>query len=207
MDTTSAPSKKNRNSLILLAVLGTWLMGLLAVSIWFQNQYVQPFTEEKTFLQADQSQSWYEALADKYPQLAPFKGQKVIQFWQPDCLCNQFARPHALSAQVLSVEMNIPHITLVPLRFADQIQKLQSLNPDTRIVAVDTALLSHVPNAPSLMIENNLGELHYFGPLGFGAFCSQASTSIIDRQLSSLQKPNGQPFFNVIGQGCFCPWQ
>ena len=208
MEDTVKKISSTRNSLIVLAVLGSWLVGLLGISIWFQSQYVKPFAVQPTFLQTNQTQAWFESLNETYPQLAPYGGQaKVIQFWQPDCLCNQFARPHALSAQMASKEQNLPHITLVPARFAEQLDTLKALNPETTILAVDTGLLPHIPNAPSLVIEKNDGDIHYFGPLGFGAFCGQASTSVIDRQINSLALDNAQPFFNVIGQGCFCPWQ
>ena len=208
MEDTVNKISSTRNSLIVLAVLGSWLVGLLAISIWFQSQYVKPFAVQPTFLQTDQTQVWFESLSDTFPQLAPYKDQaKVIQFWQPDCLCNQFARPHALSAQTVSKEQNLLHITLVPARFEGELEALKSLNPETLIMAVDTNLLPHIPNSPSLVIEKAQGDIHYFGPLGFGAFCGQASTSVIDRQLNSLSSDDAQPFFNVIGKGCFCPWQ
>lgn len=111
MEDTVKKISSTRNSLIVLAVLGSWLVGLLAISIWFQSQYVKPFAVQPTFLQTDQTQVWFESLSDTYPQLAPYKDQpKVIQFWQPDCLCNQFARPHALSAQTVSKEQNLLQI-------------------------------------------------------------------------------------------------
>lgn len=202
------PTSNTRNSLIVLAVLGSWLMGLLAISLWFQNQYVKPFAEQSTFIQTQQTQLWYENLPTIFPQLAPYAGQaKVIQFWQPDCLCNQFARPHALTAQAVSSEQNLLHITLIPQRFSEQLDALASLNPDTIVLAVNTNQLEHVPSSPSVVIEKGNGDIHYFGPLGFGAFCSQASTSVIERQLVNLNQETAQPFFNVIGKGCFCTWR
>jgi len=87
------------------------------------------------------------------------------------------------------------------------IDSLQSLNPDTHLIAIDSNMLAEWPATPTLFIESPLSKLIYFGPIGFGAFCSQDNTRIIDGQLEKLKGNQPRPFFNVIGSGCFCPWK
>lgn len=209
---SSVNRQQNRNSLIVLAVLGVWLIALLAASIWFQQQYVQPFAQDVRFIQPDQTQHWFNDFKSAHPELSHLAGESlVIQFWQPECLCNQFARPHAVSAQTLSTQLGVRHITLIPSRFADQVAQLQALNPDTEVIALSANaayFAQHpMPKSPSLILQTANGDIHYFGPLGFGAFCSQNNTQLLDRQLQTLSNPSAQPFFNTLGQGCFCPWQ
>ena len=123
------------------------------------------------------------------------------------CLCNRFARRHALSAMQTAKKLGIEHITVIPQSAQHMMASLQSLNPDTTIISLASSKLSQWPATPSLLIEGPLAKLKYFGPLGFGAFCSQDNTSIIDSQLAKLQNSQPRPFFNVIGSGCFCPWK
>jgi hypothetical protein len=64
-----------------------------------------------------------------------------------------------------------------------------------------------LPSSPSLALINDDNKLGYFGPYGFGAFC----TSNDDGFLSNIvhQMARDEPlntFTNVIGKGCFCSW-
>ncbi|MEY8204864.1 MAG: DUF6436 domain-containing protein [Bermanella sp.] len=190
----------------IMVILALWLAALLIFASWFQGRYIQAYTQQTPqFLQASFSDHWFRQLS---PLLPPKSGgSRVIQLWQPDCLCNRFARRHALSAMTVAKALNIEHITLIPRSAAHLQASLQSLNPDTRILILDHQQLPHWPASPTLLIEDPLARLVYFGPLGFGAFCSQSSSSIIDSQLNKLQGTPPRPFFNVIGKGCFCPWQ
>lgn len=209
----------NHVSLIILLGLGFWVIMMLVGSLWFQERYVQAFTEEPTFLQPDRTQNWFNELK---PLLPEKRGNlRLIQFWLPECLCNRFAKEHALNTIEQAKTDNVEHITLVPQRFESQLPQLQRLNPDTQIIALPfTQAFEKIavwPSSPTVLLEDALGNIQYFGPLGYGAFCSQASTSIIERQLQALssqplsevsdQIPSAlQPYFNVVGKGCFCPW-
>ena len=189
-----------------MAALALWLLALLVFASWYQARYIKSFTEDSpTFLQADQTEKWFAKLTPVLPQKTTLS--RVIQFWQPDCLCNRFARPHALSATILAKELGIEHITVIPNRSLQEVHSLQALNPDTKIISLDTSLMKHWPASPSLLIEDPLARLIYFGPLGFGAFCGQASTSVINSQMLKLQESKAKPFFNIIGKGCFCHWK
>lgn len=189
-----------------MVALAVWLVALLVFASWYQARYIKSFTQDTPiFLDASQTEQWFTTLTPLLPKKT--SPSRVIQFWQPDCLCNRFARPHALSAITLSKELGIEHITLIPNRSLQEVQSLQALNPNTKIISLNTSLLKIWPTSPSLLIEDPLERLMYLGPLGFGAFCGQASTSVINSQMIKLQEGSAKPFFNVIGKGCFCPWK
>ncbi len=203
MKTTSAAPSSRKLVLGIMVILALWLAALLIFASWFQGRYIHAYTEySPEFLKASYTEQWFSQLSALLPPKTT--ASRVIQFWQPDCLCNRFARRHALSATAIAKELNIEHITVIPQSAKHTLASLQILNPDTKIITLAPELLTKWPSSPTLLIEDPLAQLLYFGPLGFGAFCSQSSTSIIDGQLRSVQP---RPFYNVIGKGCFCPWK
>ena len=215
-----APTKNKTFIFSIMLVLGLWLIALLFAASWFQRHYIHSFTEQQPeFLKADYTDKWFQQLTTHLP---PKNTQiRVIQFWQPNCLCNRFARPHALATQTTSKALSIEHLTVIPSTHTSELKQLQSLNPNTQLITMNKTLMDSWPASPSVFVEGPLSTVQYFGPLGFGAFCSQASTGIIENQLQILDKSinhnptaNSDPsskasnsgFYNVIGKGCFCPW-
>ncbi len=201
------PATPNKTMIAsIMLILAIWLLVLLIFASWFQSSYISSYTQHNPdFLQSSYTEQWFTDLSPLLPKKQTVS--RVIQFWKPGCLCNRFARPHALSAMVMAKDLNIEHITLIPTSAKDQLDSLQELNPDTRILLVDPSQLPQWPASPALIIEGPNTKPIYFGPLGFGAFCGQSSSSIINIQLSNLSKPEPKAFFNVVGQGCFCPWK
>jgi hypothetical protein len=202
-----SPSKPSSNTLVIsiFVALGLWLMTVLIALSWFQSRYIHEFTQQQpSFLQASYTEQWFNQLLTHLPPKT--KPARVIQLWLPDCLCNRFARPHALKAMDVSDTLNYEHITLIPNEYAQELPQLQALNPQTQIVDIDTGLLKEWPANPSVLIEGPLSQLLYIGPLGFGAFCSQATTSVIESQLLGVAEQTSRAFYNQVGQGCFCQW-
>ncbi|NVK39214.1 MAG: hypothetical protein HWE18_14900 [Gammaproteobacteria bacterium] len=201
-------ASKPRSHAILISVfvaLGIWLIALFIALGWFQSQYVHSFTHQQpNFIQSSFTQNWFKQLQAHLPPKQT--DARVIQLWLPDCLCNRFARPHATKANELSKQLGYEHITLIPVESSEQIEQLQTLNPDTHIIPLSSDLLEDWPATPSVLIEGAMNQLMYIGPLGFGAFCSQATTSVIESQLQGISDQTASPFFNQIGKGCFCPW-
>lgn len=206
-------SSHKKHAVILVAI-GLWLVILLLTASWFQGRFVIPFTEirgsdsstpqdNSTFLVPEHTIAWYKTLSKLLPPKS--SGHRLVQFWRPDCICNRFAKPHALEAMSIADTHGVEHITIVPSTFNEQLPSLQSLNPQTKLISLDVSLLPSWPNSPSVFIEDELGNIRYFGPLGFGAFCTEPSVSYMAQQLSNLENA-GQPFFNVLGKGCFCHW-
>lgn len=195
----------SKKTLWVMLGLGIWLTCLFILVSWYQANYIRGFTEDSPeFLNADFSEQW---LKDLTPFL-PAKGTetRIIQFWQPDCLCNRFALPHSANIIQASHEKTVEHITLIPKQYSDRLESLQLLNPKTTIIAIEPSVLAHWPSSPSVLIEGPVSQLLYIGPLGYGAFCSQSSIGVIEQILSNLDSDQLRPYFNVIGKGCFCPW-
>lgn len=186
--------------------LACWLIIMFVLLSWFQSNYVHSFTfNNPKFLHASYTEKWFKSLLLQLPDKKT--AARVIQFWQPDCLCNRFARPHSLKTLALSKALGYEHITVIPSSYKSQSIKLKSLNPDTQIVFAAQDQLDAWPAAPSVLIEGKAEELLYFGPFGYGSFCNQASTSVIETQLSGVESQFSRPFYNQIGQGCFCNWE
>jgi len=202
----NAHSPRSRKVIISIFIgLGIWLFILFWALSWFQNSYVRGFTEHHPkFLQAQYSEHWFKQLIHHLPNKQA--DARLIQFWQPDCLCNRFARPHAINAMGLTQQLNYEHITLIPNSYQSQLKSLQSLNPNTQVIAIDPSILPIWPASPSVLIEDSKDQLMYFGPLGFGSFCNEASTNIIEAQLKGIANGTSRPFYNQVGKGCFCQW-
>lgn len=202
-------TKNKRRKSIIISIfigLGLWLITLFVTLSWFQNQYIKGFTEHNpSFLNVSYTDLWFEALLTHLPAK---KGKaRIIQLWKPGCLCNRFARPHSLAAVELSKTLGYEHITIIPAEYESKIDSLQTLNPDTKMIALDQSLLSAWPSSPSVLIEGESNLLMYIGPLGFGTFCNQATTSAIETQLSGIASNQIRPFYNLVGKGCFCSWE
>jgi hypothetical protein len=202
-------SKTTRPTVILsiMALLGLWLIGLLALASWYQSNYIQTFTKiSPNFLNSQYTETWFKQLSTLLP--AKNTATRVIQLWKPDCICNRFAQRHSLNTIKTSKDLKVDHITLIPDATTEQVEKLQQLNPDTKVMTLPSDSIRNWPASPSLFVESGFAKVQYFGPLGYGAFCGESSSNIIDQQLIYAQtagKPT-TPFFNVIGKGCFCRW-
>lgn len=201
------PEQHKRNLVIaVMSILAIWLVLLFAGVSWFQQGFIKQFTQDQPeFLNAEFSQVWLQKLSAILPPKT--HKHRIIQFWQPNCLCNRFARPHAIQATFLAQQNQVEHITLISDTYLAEKANLQALNPDTQVISISPNTLQHWPVSPSVVLEHDILGLTYIGPLGFGAFCSQASTSIIEQQIIALDNPTTKPFYNVIGKGCFCPWK
>lgn len=200
-------SKSSSNTLIIsiFVALGIWLVIILIALSWFQSRYIHDFSQQQPeFLQASYTEKWFQQLLTHLP--SKTQPARVIQLWLPDCLCNRFARTHAIKAMEVSQTLGYEHITLIPSQYAEQVPQLQALNPQTQVIAIDAHILKRWPANPSVLIEGPLSELLYIGPLGFGAFCSQAATGVIENQLLGIASHTTRAFYNQVGQGCFCQW-
>ena len=202
---TNKASKPPKYVLSIMLALGIWLICLLALASWYQANYIQNFTERSPkFLDSQYTEGWIKDLSALLP--VKTSTTRVIQFWKPNCLCNRFAQRHALNAIKVSSTLNIEHITVIPNANKAAMAELQQLNPDTKIITLKSSSLEHWPASPSVVVEGPFNQPLYFGPLGFGAFCSQSSSDVIEQQLRSRNIESLNPFFNVIGKGCFCAW-
>lgn len=205
--------QKENNSLpnwLTISIFCLWIIATL-VGLWMFQQ-----AKLKSFIGADDDTRFYQAMAiesiltpylEKLPQ-ALVNQQTLLHFWKPDCLCNRISQRH-FSRLLNNFTDDKLRIVIIahPLSSNEEIANLQQLNGKRlTIVRAQNDLLT-LPSSPSLALMNNDNKLGYFGPYGFGAFCTSNDdgflTSIVNQMASEKQLTT---FTNVIGEGCFCSW-
>jgi len=201
---------KTLPSWLIISLFSFWIAATLLGLWWFQQSKL------KNFIDADDDTRFYQASAIE-DLLLPYLGQfpttdttqqTLLHFWRPDCLCNRISQRHfsRLLANFNADELRII-IVAHPMSSDEEIARLQALNGDRlSIIRAHNDLLP-LPSSPSLALMNSDNKLGYFGPYGFGAFCTSNDdgflTSIVNQMASD--KPL-TTFTNVIGEGCFCSW-
>jgi hypothetical protein len=194
-----------------ISLFSLWIAATLFGLLWFQQANL------KSFIGAEDDDRFYQAVAienlltpylDQFPDVLENQ-QTLLHFWKPDCLCNRLSQRHfsQLLTDFSAEELRII-IIAHPMSSHEEIDNLQQLNGKRLTIIRAKNDLLPLPSSPSLALINNDNKLGYFGPYGFGAFC----TSNEDGFLSSLveRMASDEPlttFTNVIGEGCFCNWQ
>ncbi|MFT4907672.1 MAG: hypothetical protein ACI978_001755 [Oleispira sp.] len=195
---------------LIIGLFSLWIAATLLGLWWFQQANL------KNFISAEDDTRFYqpqaiEALLEPYlNQLPPtLKNQQtLLHFWRPDCLCNKVSQRHfsRLLSSFNNEELRIV-IIAHPMSRDEEINDLQQLNGARLAVIRAEDDLLPLPSSPSLALIDTDNKLGYFGPYGFGAFCTSNDdgflTSIVNR-MATDQPLN--TFTNVIGKGCFCSW-
>lgn len=201
---------KTRNTLsngVLVTIFSVWIFATIAGLWWFQNTQLKAFVDDQDDVAFFQAQS-IDQLLKPYLALAGgnLAGQRtLLHFWRPDCLCNRVSQRHFsdLVSQYSKDELRII-IIAHPSSSDDDIKSLLKLNGDRFSVIRAKDSLLNLPSSPSLAIYNEREEFNYFGPYGFGAFCTVRDDSFLS---SIIDDPTRKNFTNVIGDGCFCRWR
>ena len=63
-----------------------------------------------------------------------------------------------------------------------------------------------VPASPAVAIWDEHGKLAYFGPYSSGLVCGQGD-DFVSRVMVRLTQKQNPEWINMLGVGCFCPWQ
>jgi hypothetical protein len=193
-----------------ISLFSLWIAATLLGLWWFQQ------TKLKSFIDVEDDTRFYQAAAveellspylDQFPP-ALDNQQTLLHFWRPDCLCNRISQRH-FSRLLTNFNAELLRIIIIahPMSTDEEIARLQTLNGDRlTIIRAQNDLLT-LPSSPSLALINSDNKLGYFGPYGFGAFCTSNDdgflTSIVKQMASDTQLTT---FTNVIGEGCFCSW-
>lgn len=194
-----------------ISLFSLWISATLFGLWWFQQANLKSFIgaeDDNRFYQAAAIENLLTPYLDQFPD-ALENQQTLLHFWKPDCLCNRLSQRHfsQLLTDFTTEELRII-IIAHPMSSHEEINSLQQLNGKRLTIIRAKNDLLPLPSSPSLALINNDNKLGYFGPYGFGAFC----TSNEDGFLSSLvnRMASNEPlttFTNVIGEGCFCSWQ
>lgn len=195
---------------LLIGLFSLWIAATLIGLWWFQQANLKSFIGAADDTRFYQPQVIETLLTPYLEQLPPaLKNQQtLLHFWRPDCLCNRVSQRHF---NRLLIDFSTEELRIViiahPMSSAEEIENLQRLNGARLSIIRAKDDLLPLPSSPSLALMNNDNKLGYFGPYGFGAFC----TSNDDGFLTSIvnQMASDRPlniFTNVIGKGCFCSW-
>ncbi|MGK0248679.1 MAG: hypothetical protein ACI910_001412 [Oleispira sp.] len=189
------------SALIAVTLLGLW---------WIQQANL------KSFISAEDDARFYqpqvvEALLTPYLEQFPkaVNGQQtLLHFWRPDCLCNRISQRHF--SRILT-DFNADELRIIiiahPMSSPEEIYDLQQLNGKRLTIIRAKDDLLPLPSSPSLALINNDDKLGYFGPYGFGAFCTQNDEGFLSSIIQQMARNEPlNTFSNVIGKGCFCSW-
>jgi hypothetical protein len=203
------PHKANDKALpssLLIALFSFWILATIIGLWWFQQDRLKPFIDSHDDMRFFQLQS-IDPLLQPYLTLGEVSDNQrtLLHFWRPDCLCNRISQRHfnrliqKFSAQELRIII-IAH----PRSDEQALQELKRLNGDRFIVVRAKDELLDLPSSPALAIYDEKGQINYFGPYGFGAFCTVREDGFL---ASIIEDESPNQFSNVIGDGCFCPWK
>jgi hypothetical protein len=193
-----------------ISLFSLWIAATLLGLWWFQQTKLKSFIDfedDTRFYQAAAVEELLSPYLDQFPP-ALDNQQTLLHFWRPDCLCNRISQRH-FSRLLTNFNAELLRIIIIahPMSTDEEIARLQTLNGDRlTIIRAQNDLLT-LPSSPSLALINSDNKLGYFGPYGFGAFCTSNDdgflTSIVKQMASDTQLTT---FTNVIGEGCFCSW-
>jgi hypothetical protein len=198
---------------LIIGLFSFWIIATVLGLWWFQQSKL------KAFIEFDDDPSFYQpakisqVLQPYIDQLEPaLPGQQTLfHFWRSDCICNRISQRH-FSRLLADFDQEALRIVIVahPDSQAEDIDTLQQLNGDRLQVIRALPELQSLPSSPSLAIISEDNQLGYFGPYGFGAFCTSNEDGFLSslvKDLSSNEQQEAPTFINVIGEGCFCSWQ
>lgn len=203
-------NKKPLPNWLIISLFSVWIGATLLGLWWFQQANLKSFITAEDDTRFYQPKAVETLLTPYLNQLPPaLKNQQtLLHFWRPDCLCNRVSQRHfsRLLNDFTKEELRII-IIAHPNSRDEEINNLQALNGNRLSVIRAQDDLLQLPSSPALALMNTDNKLGYFGPYGFGAFC----TSNEDGFLTSVvqQMAGDTPlntFTNVIGKGCFCSW-
>ena len=170
--------KSNHLPILMICI---WLLGMVFSFWWFEYRYWQLFADAKVTFDGQV----LEELIDRMNVDGQDQAKvTVVHFTDASCPCVSYSRSH--------------------------IQKLQPALLNSRQITVSPTdkLMSAVaiPATPSVAVWDESGTLAYFGPYSSGALCGQG-TDFVTRVMSELNQRRNPEWINMLGIGCYCPWQ
>lgn len=205
--------KKSIPNWLIIALFSIWVVATVLGLWWFQQSKLKAFIgseDDPRFYQPAKINQFIRPYIDHLEPALPGQ-QTLFHFWRSDCLCNRVSQRHfnRLLQNFNSEELRIV-IIAHPDSTEEDIQRLQQLNGNRLQVIRAQPELKVLPSSPALAILNEQHQLGYFGPYGFGAFCTSNEDDFLSslvRDLSLTDQNEAPTFINVIGEGCFCSWQ
>lgn len=205
--------KKTIPNWLIIGLFSIWVVATVLGLWWFQQSKLKAFIDygdDPRFYQPAEIRQFIQPYID---QLDPASAgqQTLFHFWRSDCICNRVSQRH-FSRLLNNFDDQALRIVIIahPDSQDSDINELQQLNGNRLQVVKALPELKALPSSPALAILNDQHQLGYFGPYGFGAFCTSNEDDFLSSLVTdlSLSEQNEAPtFINVIGEGCFCSWQ
>jgi len=202
-------SDKSLPNWLVISIFTVWISATLIGLWWFQQSKLRAFiepTDNPAFFQA----SHIDQLVQPYLELLPAARagqQTLVHFWKPDCLCNRVSQRHfsGLLQQYPGDELRVLVIAH-PDTSEKQRNELAELNGERFLVVAGGDELTQLPASPALALYSEDKQLGYFGPYGFGAFCTVREDGFLSGIIEQMRDKQTPSFVNVVGDGCFCSW-
>lgn len=198
---------------LIIGLFSFWIIATVLGLWWFQQSKLKAFIDfddDPRFYQPAQISQFLQPYIDQLEPALPGQ-QTLFHFWRSDCICNRISQRH-FSRLLNDFDKQALRIVIIahPNSQAKDIEQLQQLNGDRLQVIKALPELQSLPSSPALAIISEQQQLGYFGPYGFGAFCTsneEGFLSSLVKDLSKNEQQEAPTFINVIGEGCFCSWQ
>lgn len=185
-----------------------WITSTIIGLWWFQQSKLRPFivpTDSQDFYQSQKIDQRLRPYLEAYS--GNDKSQLLIHFWNPDCLCNRVSQRH-FSTLLQGFDQSQLDVLIIahPDTSDEKIESLKVLNPERFSIVRGGNDLRELPASPSLALYDHNKALSYFGPYGFGAFCTVREDGFLSGIIKQMQTGQSTSFINVVGDGCFCSW-
>ena len=198
---------------LIISLFSFWIIATVLGLWWFQQLKLKAFIDfddDPRYYQPAQISQLLQPYIDQLEPALPGQ-QTLFHFWRSDCICNRISQRH-FSRLLNDFDKQALRIVIIahPNTQAEDIDQLQQLNGDRLQVIKALPELHSLPSSPALAIISEQQQLGYFGPYGFGAFCTSNEDGFLSslvKDLSLNKQQEAPTFINVIGEGCFCSWQ
>lgn len=194
---------------LMISLFTVWISATLIGLWWFQQSKLRPFIDQQDNPAFFQGQHIDEVIQPYLQQLPPpLRGQQtLVHFWKPDCLCNRVSQRHFNGLLESFDEQQLRVLVIAhPETTEQQRQQLIELNSSRFSVLIAQPELVELPASPALALYSPLQRLGYYGPYGFGAFCTVREDGFLTGIVKRMQQKEAPSFINVVGDGCFCSW-
>jgi hypothetical protein len=198
---------------LIIGLFSFWIIATVLGLWWFQQSKLKAFIDfddDPRFYQPAQISQILQPYIDQLEPALPGQ-QTLFHFWRSDCICNRISQRH-FSRLLTDFDQQALRIVIIahPDSQEEDIDQLQQLNGDRLQVIRALPELQSLPSSPALAIISEQQQLGYFGPYGFGAFCTSNEDGFLSslvKDLANIKQQEAPTFINVIGEGCFCSWQ
>ncbi len=175
-----------------VAAIAVWLLAMLTAFLWFQQQFIRPFSDTSVKLAQLQLHA---------PKALSSPGAvRVVHFWQPGCPCNVANQAHLAELRVKYQGQNVQFYQVRQPGSQGQLPP-----PLDDLPTLDSTTQFAPPVSPAVGIWDSQGRLAYFGPYSEGMVCN-AANSFIEPVVDRLLAGKTVSISNALAVGCFCRW-